>query len=150
MGKGCAMSVPSVKSAADPAVTGKVPVDSLKYCNRYMDDAPGIRADCAAHIGNCRDRRGATEDQACETCPHRNIRTEVVDLRRELQQLRTGWRDIATAPRVRYWLDDYAGLCEALVAKGTQRDAAMISMTEARAKEVREYLNTPPEERADG
>jgi len=47
-------------------------VDRMTYCCRYMDDAPGIRADCAAHL-----KRG----KPCEECQHRQVREEVVDLR---------------------------------------------------------------------
>jgi hypothetical protein len=51
----------------------------------------------------------------------------------------------ATNGRIRYWLDDYAGVLETMVKNGDRRDAAMLSMTDARAKEVRAYLAQPSE-----
>ncbi len=48
-----------------------------KYCSRYLDDAPGIRGDCARRL---------EEGLQCEDCPHRNIHQEVTDLRNKLQQ----------------------------------------------------------------
>ena len=50
-----------------------------KYCNRYMDDAPSIRADCEDHRA-----RG----MQCITCPNRNLHDEVKDLRSKLRALR--------------------------------------------------------------
>lgn len=42
------------------------------YCQRYADDSPGIRRDCEAHLAAKR---------KCVDCPHRDIRSEVKDLR---------------------------------------------------------------------
>jgi hypothetical protein len=75
-------------SAADPAVTGKVPVDRVsdapdtpevaqlaRIASHWPPLAPGIPQ--------------LTQAQA----------VELLAQHRELQQLRAGWRDIATAPR---------------------------------------------------
>jgi hypothetical protein len=51
-----------------------------KYCNRWLDDAPGIRGDCEQHL-KARKR--------CEDCPHRDVHREIKDLRKENKQLRT-------------------------------------------------------------
>jgi hypothetical protein len=53
-------------------VRGMVMSNDSKYCSRYLDDAPGIRGDCASHLASGR---------VCADCPHRNIRAEVRDLR---------------------------------------------------------------------
>lgn len=50
---------------------------SPKYCSRFLDDAPGIRGDCAQHLKS---------RKQCVTCPHRNIHDEVVDLRAALKK----------------------------------------------------------------
>lgn len=46
-----------------------------QYCNRFLDDAPGVRGDCARRLQS---------GKPCEECPHRNIRQEVQDLRAAL------------------------------------------------------------------
>ncbi len=50
-----------------------------KYCSRYLDDAPGIRADCADHLA---------AKKRCVDCPRRDVRQEVKDLRAELAKAR--------------------------------------------------------------
>jgi hypothetical protein len=49
-----------------------------KYCNRFLDDYPGIRADCEDHL-----KRGL-----CITCPNRNTNQELKDLRELSKDLR--------------------------------------------------------------
>ncbi len=50
-----------------------------KYCNRYMDDAPSVRADCADWLAR---------PMPCVMCPRRDVQTEVQDLRAQLRALR--------------------------------------------------------------
>lgn len=71
-----------------------------EYCNRYVDDAPGIRAECERHINSGR---------KCKDCPNRNTASEIARLRAEVEQWRT-WgiieiavRNPSVAEYMRHW-----------------------------------------------
>ena len=49
-----------------------------KYCNRYIDNYPGIRNECEGHIKS---------GKHCVDCPNRQINREVKDLRKKMYDL---------------------------------------------------------------
>lgn len=53
----------------------EMPERMSEYCNRYVDDAPGVRGDCARHL---------SDKLPCTECPNRNTYKEVRDLRSRL------------------------------------------------------------------
>ena len=53
-------------------------IAAMSYCNRYIDDYPGMRAECEGHIRSGR---------KCTTCPNRDTDREVRDLRAKLKRL---------------------------------------------------------------
>jgi hypothetical protein len=71
---------------AVPFVTGSTAnaAAANDYCNRYLDDAPGVRGECARHLAKGKD---------CVDCIHRNIRAEVKDLRARLAGVERITRD---------------------------------------------------------
>ncbi len=67
-----------------------------KYCNRYLDDAPSVRAGCERHLAS---------KAKCLTCPNRDIHTEVIDLRAELAAARKDGERLD-------WLEATSGLID--------------------------------------